>query len=206
MRGFINDDSKRAFGEMIESIEAESAAEVVVAVRHHSGSYLHADVLVGLIAMLATTAFLLYSPYSFSLWSFLVDPPVVGLAFAWLSSHLPMVRRWLSFSKYMDHQVTLAARSAFFEKNVRMTSGRTGILVFISLLERRIELVADKGVVDAVDAADLEKVRRGAQHELRAHRDGIGVAKLLTGLGAVCAPGLPHSDDDIDELPNEVCA
>ena len=46
---FVNDEAKRAFKDSIEAIEACSSAEVVVTVRHHSGSYLHADLIVAAI-------------------------------------------------------------------------------------------------------------------------------------------------------------
>ena len=39
-----------------------------------------------------------------------------------------------------------AARAAFVDQGISRTRGRTGILVFVSLFEREVEVVADVGV------------------------------------------------------------
>ena len=49
MAKFMDDAGKEAFGQAVRAIENRSSAEVVVAVRHHSGSYVHADLLAGIL-------------------------------------------------------------------------------------------------------------------------------------------------------------
>ena len=42
---FVDDAAVAKFTEAIKAVEAESSVEVVIKVRHHSGSYLHADLI-----------------------------------------------------------------------------------------------------------------------------------------------------------------
>lgn len=91
-----------------------------------------------------------------------------------------------------------------------MTQDRVGVLIYISLLERSIEVVADAGV---------EKVMAGAPYHdqwssfcqniegtLRETMDPLAVAKEIKQLGDVCEPALPRSEDDVNELSDEVGA
>ena len=96
MKRFVSDQAVEAFADAIREVEAESSVEVVVAVRHHSGSYVHANVLVGAAAAVATSAFLLFSPYEFSLLSLWLEPPLVGGLLGAFVTWLPAVRRWLT--------------------------------------------------------------------------------------------------------------
>ena len=62
------------------------------------------------------------------------------------------------------------AWAAFFSKGVRRTSGATGILVYISQLERRAEVVADCSTSDPVlgfdsdDENQHQRQQRPMQH------------------------------------------
>jgi putative membrane protein len=203
---FIDDEAKRAFTDAIESVEACSSAEVVIAVRHHSGSYLHADVIVGAIAAWAALAFTLYSPYEFSLASILVDPLIAGALFGMFNTQLPMVRRALTLPERRRRRVVTSARAAFYEKGIRMTTDRTGMLVYISLLERAVEVVIDNGVRDAVPKTEWALATARIESTLRHTMDANAVAEKIADLGRICEAVMIRSEDDVNELPDEVCA
>jgi len=203
---FVNDASKCAFAEAIVSIEDRSSAEVMIAVRHHSGTYLHADLILGGLAGIATLAFTLFSSYEFSFLSILIDPVIVGGLIGLLSTQLPLVRRALTRKRVRRAQVQTAARAAFYEKGVRMTSGRTGMLVYMSLLERSVEVVVDKGVEEAVPPGPWQEAVARIEETLQRTMDATVTAKSIMELGPICEPVLPRSEDDVNELPDEVCA
>jgi putative membrane protein len=205
-KGFVTDEAKTALADAIKAIERRSAAEVVIAVRARSASYLHADLMFAILGGLVTVGFLLYSSWSFPLWSFLVDPILVGALFGLLSSQLAPLRRWLTPQAVREEWVARAARATFFEKGVRHTADRTGILVYVSLTERHVELVADSGVENAVDPRDwAQKVAR-IQQVVADGGDGVALAAAIERLGDTLEPALERAHDDINELPDEVCA
>jgi putative membrane protein len=159
-RRFLSDETTTAIRNAISAVEARSSAELVVSVRARSAAYLHADILVGIAGGLAALAFLLFSPYPFALHWFLVDPILIGGLVGLLASRLPPVRRALTPRSVRDGRVRAAAGALFLEKGVHHTRERTGILIYISLLERRA----------AVPDAEVE---RGVPHrEWRASGDG----------------------------------
>lgn len=203
---FINDEAKRAFKGAIEAIEACSSAEVVIAVRHHSGSYLHADLIVGMVTGFAALAFMLFSKFEFSLSSILIDPVIAGALFGLLDTQLPTLRRWITPRRARQRRVLQAARAAFYEKGIRLTKDRIGILVYISLLERAVEVVCDTGVRNAVPSTEWTLKTAQIEATLRHTMDAMQVARKVEELKVICEACLERSEDDVNELPDEVSA
>jgi len=202
---FLTEESKAALSEAVRAVEAASSAELVVAVRPRSGSYLQADLIVGILAGLVTLAVLLYSQWTFGLVWFLVDPVLAGAIAGFASSRTHLLRRAFTRRETLRGWVEQAARSTFVERRVHSTSGRTGILLYISLLEREAAVVVDLGV-EALAATDAWRAAV-SEIENSVHRgaSGIEVAAKVRELTIVLGPALERSAADVDELPNEVC-
>ena len=200
---YLSEAAKEALIAAVERIERASAAEVVVAVRERSGSMLQTDLLAGALTALLTLAFMLFSPFSFSLPAILLDTALFGLLGTLACSRLPSARFWLTPRRLAEENVQLAARAEFFDAHISETRGRTGILVYVSQTERVAEVLADSGVRNAVDVAAWEAgVRRIRQ--VAHDRDGVALAQSVGDLGGVLSACLPRAADDVDELPNAV--
>ena len=162
--------SKADVAAAIREVESVTSAEVVVAVRPSSGHYRHTDYLVGFVASFAALLVFLFDPHEFSILWMPLDTLVIFALGAWLSASVPPVRRALTSRKLMRQSVRTSARATFVDLGVSRTTGRTGMLVYVSMLERRIEVVLDSALdravlgpefSRAVDALELA-VRRGA--------------------------------------------
>lgn len=204
-RPFLTDESKAALSEAVRAVESCSSAELVVAVRPRSGSYLHADLIWGILAGLAALAVLLYSRWEFELVWFLVDPLLAGLLAGLAASRSGVLRRVFTRPATRRQRVETAARSTFVERRIHGTTGRTGILLYVSVLEREAAFVVDLGV-EALAAADAWKKAVGEiEGAVRHGEDGTAVAARLRDLSTLLGPALERSADDVDELANEVC-
>ena len=84
------------------------------------------------------------------------------------------------------------------------TRGRTGVLLYVSLLERRAEIVADKAVTDQVGAEAWGEAMAALVEELKAGRPGDGMARAIEQIGAVLATILPPKGDNPNELPDRL--
>lgn len=194
---FLDDAARHAFKQAIEAIESASAVEVVVAVRHRSARYLHANLVVGAVVAFVGLVAMLFSSHEFALTSILVDPFAVGLAAGGLVEQVAPLKRLLTPRGWRRREVLRAARATFVERGVHYTTGRSGVLVYVSWLEQEIVLVPDGGI--RVDLAP-------AMAELTATipRGGAAVAACLAALAPTLAADLPHRDDDINELPDAI--
>ncbi|HEY7216378.1 MAG TPA: hypothetical protein VIC28_17285 [Thermoanaerobaculia bacterium] len=202
---FLTEESKAALAEAVRAVESCSSAELVVAVRPRSGSYLHADLIAGIVAAWAALAVLLYSRWPFGLIWFLIDPVIVGALAGFAASRSDLVRRALTRRGARRWRVETAAHATFVERRIHGTGGRTGILLYVSVLEREAAMVVDVGV-EALAATDAwRKAAAEIEAAVRAGADGAAVAERLRGLAVILAPALARSASDVDELANEVC-
>lgn len=194
--------TRTAFGQAIAAIEAASAVEIVIAVRRRSAPYRHANVGIGAAVAIAGLAVMLFGEPVFALTSILVDPFVLGAAAGALVELLPWVKRAVTPAAVRDRAVRRAARATFVERGVDATRDRSGILVYVSWLERQIVLVADRGIAAALPA----EAHRAAEQALTGAltRGGEAVARELAQLAPVMAEAMPHRADDLNELPDEI--
>ena len=201
---FLTDAAKKALSDAVRDVESRCSAELVVAVRARSGSYLHADLIAGIATAVAVLGALLFSPWPFDLVWFVLDPLLAGTLGALLASRLPGVRRALTFQQVRRRLVETAARSAFVEKGVHATTGRTGVLLYISLLEHEAAVIHDLGIETLATTEGWRLAVDEIEEAVRRGDDGVTVAALVRALGDVLSPALVRSADDVDELANEV--
>jgi putative membrane protein len=203
-QSFLTDAAREALTEAVRDVESRCSAELVVAVRARSSSVLHADLIAGITVALAVLAGLLFSPWPFGLAWFVVDPLLAGALGAFAASRLPAVRRALTLQRVRRRQVETAARATFVEKGVHRTTGRTGILLYVSLLEREAAVVHDLGLEVLATTEGWRLLVEEIEEAVRRGEDGEHLAALLRELGDLLAPTLVRDAEDVDELANEV--
>ena len=199
---FLDEEARGAFKRAIESIEAASAVEVVVAVRRRSHGYRQVNVAIGMIVAFVGLAAMLYAKHTFALTSILVDPFVVGLGVGALVELLPGLKRVLTPSALRSMHVHHAARATFVERGVHATHERIGLLVYISWLEQQVALVPDLGLARMVAADVLSRMEAALTAEM--NNGGAAVATALEKLGAELAQALPVGENDTNELSNSI--
>jgi putative membrane protein len=204
-RSFLDGQGRQALRDAVRAVEGRSAAEVVVLVRERSGPFLHASLAAGIAAGWFALWFQLFSPWEYSLVAIQITPAVVGAAAGVLITRLPELQRLLTPRQILERYVQTAARAAFHDNGIGETRGRTGILVYISRLERGTEVLADRGVRDAVDAEAWTRAARAIRSAAAFREpDALAVAAAIASLGDLLQPALPRDADDVNELPDEV--
>jgi putative membrane protein len=199
---FLDAAARAAFERAISTIERSSAVEVVIAVRRRSAAYLHANVAIGGVAAIAGLAAMLFGEHVFALSSILVDPFVLGGILGAVVELLPGVKRLLASPAIRHREVVRAARATFVERGVHNTRDRSGVLVYISWLEREVVLVADSGLERRLAG----EAREHAEQALSAAmvRGGTAVARELEQLAVALGTAMPHRDDDVNELADAI--
>jgi putative membrane protein len=84
------------------------------------------------------------------------------------------------------------------------TTGRTAILLYLSLAERRAELVVDETILARVDQSAWEVAMTTLVEAVRQGRASDGMVAAVDQIGDVLAVHCPRSDDDKNELPDRV--
>lgn len=201
---FLRADGKAALSRAIVDFEARTAAELVIVVEPRAGHYLHVALAFASLSALATLAFLLYGEPSFALHWFLIDPLVLGLAVGWLASSWAPLERLVTPAARRERWVLRAARAAFTARNVADTRGRTGVLLYVAVSERRAMVLADLGVRKTIPADLWSRTTAAIDQSVARGEPAASLVPHITALAELCAAHLPRHDDDENELSDEV--
>ncbi len=128
-----------------------------------------------------------------------------GAAGGLIASFVSPVRRALIGADTMTRTVHRNAMKAFVEEEVFNTRDRTGILLFLSVFEHRIEVLGDAGINEKVSEDDWVEI---VEHIRDAIRGGNLVDGVVEGIG-MCGrllekSGVEVRKDDRNELPDAV--
>jgi putative membrane protein len=131
-------------------------------------------------------------------------PPASGAALGLLAARgLPGLRRLLVPPGVLADRVHQRAAEAFLSEEVFRTRDRTGILIFLSLFERRVVVRADRGLDAVVTAGEWEEIVTGIAAGMRQGRPGPALAEGIRRCASL-ARRVPPRPDDRDELPGQL--
>lgn len=136
----------------------------------------------------------------------LVLPALLGAALGWLAAtYLPGLRRRLVREDDLVRRTELRAAAAFVAEEVFDTRDRTGVLLFVSLFEHRVVVLADAGIHARVPASSWQGIVEEVVAGVRAGQPGHAVARGVERCGRLLAEhGVPRRPDDRDELTDPV--
>lgn len=200
---FFRDAAKQSTATSVKRVEAQTSAEVVVAVRRRSGDYRVVAYHFGLALGALVVLYLLLAPQLFSVAAIAMDGALgfaLGLV---LALNIAPLLRLLSRERRLAQSAADAARVAFYDLGISRTSGRNGLLVFVSTFEQRALVLVDVGI--AVDKLGPKWTEANAALSAAVKaRDVPAFERALEGLGPILGELMPRSADDVNELPDEV--
>jgi putative membrane protein len=184
--------------------ERRSRGEIVLVVVHACDEYGSAGWRLGvLLAALVFSGLVAFAPPP-SPWHYLAAQ-IAALAAGHALARADTIRRRLLPQPLVETRVAERARRAFAENGLVYTSGRTGILLFVALLERRMVVLADEGIHRALDPDESwQEVVDLAVAGLRDGRGVDGLEAAIQRCGEILSRHVPAPDHDPDELPNRV--
>lgn len=197
----FDEAAREALTQCISEIEKTSDAELVLIIRARSGSYRQADYLFGSVLAFAGLNFLLFAPVNFHVYWVAIDIALLFALGAFLSSRSKTIRYLLTNEKHRKEAVRTGAAAMFYEAGIANTEAEMGVLVYLSLLERRLELIADRGVLKGVPALDWNRIL-SELHQAGKNPEPETLLKGLRGLGDLLALHLPATGENPNELPD----
>lgn len=116
---------------------------------------------------------------------------------------IPPLKRFLSGDELIDRRVALRAADAFISEEVFRTRDRTGILIFLSLLEHKVLVVGDVGINAKVDRSEWEDVVARIVRGVNAGTPVEGLIDAIRQCGVLLERhGVKIRRDDRNELSN----
>jgi putative membrane protein len=121
-----------------------------------------------------------------------------------------LILKWMPLRLFLTPGVTKHRRvrrraiSIFKAAAERRTAGRTGILIYLSMAERRAEIVADEAILKVTDAHTWGEAMTALLVEVKQGRPGDGIVAAIERVGGVLAEHFPRSAADVNEIPDKL--
>jgi putative membrane protein len=197
----------RAFSEAIRravgDAERGTAAELIVVVAGRSGSYLDVAGAVGAVVAFAALLVALFAPVTFHPVAVAVEVPIAFGIAAWLANRFAPVLRALTPAARARRQVDRAAAAHFIEEAVHGTRGRSGLLLYFSVLEQRVTLIPDLGLAGRLPAATWSDVRWSELGDPSRPRTQDDLVRGIAAIGDLLKAACPADGRDQNECADE---
>ncbi len=201
---FFTDDEKERLKAVTRDVESRSVGEVVIIVVDRSDHYTEAEVLGAVVlgSLLSLVVSLIF--FHASLWSYL--PLSFLLFFVWwyffrtvegLKRHFVGIRR-------REEAVKTRAERAFFEHGLYRTKQHTGVLFLLSLFEKKVRILADKGIYEKMDENTLVRFATDVSKGVKEGRACEALTEAIQKIGALLSTHYPSTVEDTNELPDGV--
>ena len=206
----------------IAAAEGQSSAEIVAVVSELSDPYHDVALHWAVLALIAVLAWAAACPTCLNWWmdlflggwrpepslretlTFLLILAVLKFTAVLLILKYMPLRLALTPGATKTRRVRRRAVALFRTGAEQRTVGRTGVLIYLSLRERRAEIVGDEAITKITTPETWGEAMAALIVEVRAGRPGDGIVAAVQRVGAVCAEHFPRSDEDINEIPDKL--
>jgi putative membrane protein len=201
---FFGEEERKRLREATKSAESLTNGEIVVMVVEDSDHYRDAEVIGGifsggLFSFLITVAF-----FKSSLWFFIPLSFIFFLPSWLLFRKVPTLKMTFTTGERRREAVQQRALRAFYEKGLHRTKMNTGVLFFLSLLERKVWVLADRGIYEKIDEETLNRFAGTVTQGVRDHHACDALCESIRQMGELLARHFPKTREDNDELSDEV--
>ncbi len=212
----LSDGELSRINETVRRAEEKTSGEIAVAITAESSDYSFWELFTALMISLAITIGMLpladnirifyeglnwsspewYLPAIYGFTSFFVI-----LVLFFLFNIIPALDRKIIPSFYKRKEVSARALRAFTECGVYSTREHTGILIFVSFLERQVRIVADKGISEKISGDLWNLIADSLASEIAKKNVAGGFCDAVEKCGELLAQYFPADrNDNPDEL------
>jgi putative membrane protein len=201
---FFSEEEQERITKTIHDVESRTIGEVAVMVVESSDRYHETEVVGGILlgSLLALIVTLLF--FHSSIWSYVPLSFLFFFPSKYLFEKVPVLKAAFIAVQRKEHTVRQSAVSAFYEKGLYKTRKNTGVLFFLSLLERRVWVLADKGIYKKIDQETLNRFATIVSQGIKDGRACDALCEAIRRAGELLIKHFPITPDDTNELPDEV--
>lgn len=214
----LNADQQISISAAVKKAESCTSGEISTALIAESSDYaffeLRASVIFAVLLYIvqlqfypALSSFVESLYWNSSSW---ITPMIIGMVsflgggVIYFFSNIPVIDRIIIPGNVMKAKVRNRALRHFTESGVYTTAEGTGILIFISLMERRVEILADRGISEKIPEEEWTVIVSELTKSLSDNELTAGLISAVESCGLKLKNHFPISEDDINELSDDL--
>jgi putative membrane protein len=205
-RNFLSQEQQEDIRKAVRAAETKTAGEIVCMLVSASYHYPMAAVI-GAATLALPTAILLTELLggllwlgTENMWLFMGFFAVLFLMFHTVISRTAWLKRLFISRREIEEEVQEAAMVNFFRNGLYKTRDATGVLIFISIFEHKVWVLADHGINAIVAPDQWETVVSRITNGIRNKQAAPAICESVATVGNLLAEQFPIKPDDTNEL------
>lgn len=211
----FNDADRAVIESAVREAEQKTSAEIIPVAATASGRYDRAEDIFGVLTALVLVAgcWIAFQGVTYGGWgvSYRLNLAVLLLLFivgfiagSAAATWVPMLKLPFIAREEIEHELERSAAAAFHRFELRRTDGGNGVLLYISLFERRVLVLPDRSITARVAPESWNEVCDLIVAGLRAGEPADGLRQAIGRCAEILAAVCPPHPGDRDELPNQL--
>jgi len=214
----LSSEDKKRISAAVAKAESKTSGEIGTAIIPESYDYAIQELLFAVAAGFIYFAVILFFHSNIESWlssmfwdysdiyltAFYGFSTFIVITLVYLLANLPIVDRMICSKSLMACKVHERALRHFVESGIYNTVHRTGILIFISVLEQRVELIADSGINELIPQDKWDSIVKHIVAGIKENKPADKLVEAIETCGELLAENFPIQADDINELSDEI--
>lgn len=194
----------------VSDIEQKTEAEIVPVIVRASSGYPQTQITLILVGLLVFTV--VWEAYGINthwdaFWPSLISAVVSMLVILFgapILARIPVIQRLFTVRAEELEQCWKRANIEFYENRLHQTGEAVGVLIFVSMLEHSVIVLADKKITETLPKDTWKNVVDEIVAGLKSKKMGEGMEKGLAACSDLLIKHFPVKSGDVNELPNKV--
>lgn len=207
VKSFLNPEQLRLISEAVLEAEKKTQGEIVPMVVMRSSAIGSVRSLVFLVFFSVLVTFLLaWGPWWFHewRWELLIGAMASSFMIAFFLSRWAAVQRYIIPEADQQAQVWQRAQIEWANNKLQKTQQRTGILLFVSVMERKAVVLADQGIARFYKQETWDEIVQILSRHFKEKKWVEGFQKAIGRCGEILTAYLPAQGHNPNEISDQL--
>ncbi|WP_342360248.1 TPM domain-containing protein [Terrarubrum flagellatum] len=199
----MSEEDRARIAKAIADAEQSTAAEIICVTMRSASDYWAAPILWATLAALLWPWPLIWIT-TLTAWTIYFTQLCVFAALA-IALSFPRSRRAAMTPPWIrNRRARMSAKEHFFAQGLHRTVNRSGVLVFVAMAERYVEIMGDDSIALKISEAQWRPVAEALRDAVARNQLADGLVTAIGRCGQMLAEAAPPRENDRNELPDKV--
>ena len=214
----LSKDDMKKIGSAVKKAESKTSGEIATAIIKESYDYAIYELMFAVVIGFGYFVIMMFFAGNIEqilqekFWDYSVNYLIMFYGFStfivitifYFIGNISSIDRLIVPKKIRLQKVQERATRYFMESGVYNTKDRTGILIFISILERRVELLADSGINEKISAEKWQNIVNNIIKGIKQKDIAAHLTESINECGDLLTEHFPIQADDKNELTDDI--